>query len=413
MRKYGEGWYDRAADLAHRRLRSWAMNTIANWSDAGVYLRRKTPYVVAAGSGGAKPIEGSSGYWGQFPDPFDPSFRQALDRSMRREQEKSAGDPWCIGYFVDNELAWGDELSLAAAALRSPPEQAAKNAFLADLRKKYETIEKLNQAWGVSHKSWAALAESRTPPDKENAKEDLAAFYTEIAEEYFRQCRDAVKQIAPDNLYLGCRFAWVNDRGARAAAKYCDVVGYNLYRDDVADFDLPEELDKPVMVGEFHFGALDRGMFHPGLRPAASQKDRANAYRNYVGGALKNPHLVGTHWFQFGDQATTGRGDGENYQIGLVDICDKPYPETIEAVREVGGSMYKTRMQAGATPHASTGRAGRHWLCQCWSSYQPSHSNGTADEIQVGPSFSTGTASATPPGMTKGMMGWDDRLAQR
>jgi hypothetical protein len=254
-------------------------------------------------------------------------------------------------------LAWGDELSLATAALASPSEQAAKKVFLADLQKKYGAIEKLNNAWGVSHSSWAALAESRTPPDEQKAKEDLGAFYTKIAEEYFRHCREAVKQVAPDNLYLGCRFAWVNDRGARAAAKFCDVIGYNLYRDDVADFELPEGLDKPVVIGEFHFGALDRGMFHTGLRPTASQRDRAAAYRNYVTGALRNPHFVGAHWFQFGDQATTGRGDGENYQIGLVDICDKPYPETIEAVRKVGNAMYKTRMSAGA-PNATTGRPG-------------------------------------------------------
>ncbi|MQY77712.1 MAG: hypothetical protein GH151_00715 [Bacteroidetes bacterium] len=59
---------------------------------------------------------------------------------------------------------------------------------------------------------------------------------------------------------------------------------------------------------------------------------------------MKNPYFVGTGWFQFQDQVATGRGDGENYQIGLIDICNKPYPETIEAVREVGSSMYRIRM---------------------------------------------------------------------
>ncbi len=344
LRKYGDDFEAAAADTIHKRLRSWSMNTIANWSDSQIYLLRRTPYVVSAGSGGAKPIEGSSGYWGKFPDPFDPSFRAALDRRMNWEQDKSAGDPWCIGYFVDNELAWGDELSLAKSALASPPEQPAKQAFLADLKTKYQTIEKLNESWATAHQSWEALAESRTPPDDKQAKEDLGAFYTRIAEEYFRNCREAVKAVAPDNLYLGCRFAWVNDRGARAAAKYCDVIGYNLYRDDVADFQLPDGIDLPAIIGEFHFGALDRGMFHTGLRPTSSQQARADAYCNYVTGALKNPCLVGTHWFQYSDQATTGRGDGENYQIGLVDICDTPYAETIQAVRDVGSSMYQTRL---------------------------------------------------------------------
>src|SRR5574340_1045685 len=43
-RKYGEGWAGQFAELAHRRLRSWGMNTIANWSDASIYAMRKTPY---------------------------------------------------------------------------------------------------------------------------------------------------------------------------------------------------------------------------------------------------------------------------------------------------------------------------------------------------------------------------------
>ena len=57
---------------------------------------------------------------------------------------------------------------------------------------------------------------------------------------------------------------------------------------------------------------------------------------------VDKPLVIGE--FQFGDQATTGRGDGENYQIGLLDICETPYPETIEACREVGYTMYRHRM---------------------------------------------------------------------
>ena len=54
---------------------------------------------------------------------------------------------------------------------------------------------------------------------------------------------------------------------------------------------------------------------------------------------------MGTHWFQYKDQATTGRGDGENYQIGFIDICDTPYPEIIAAARNTGDTMYPYRLQ--------------------------------------------------------------------
>jgi hypothetical protein len=348
LRKYGSGWQDQSAALAHERLRSWGMNTVGNWSDAKIYLLRKTPYVVTINAQ-ARQLEGSSGYWGKFPDVFDLAFRANLRARMAKEKGTSAGDPWCLGYFVDNELSWGDELSLAVAALASPADQPAKRAFVADLKAKYGTVADLNRAWGTGHASWDALLQSRAVPDRKKAYADLAAFATRTAEQYFRTCREAVKEVAPTNLYLGCRFAWVNDRAVRAAARYCDVISFNLYRDSVADFRLPEGIDKPVIIGEFHFGALDRGLFHPGLRPVTDQRERGRAYARYVRGALANPCLVGTHWFQYFGQATTGRGDGENYQIGFVDVCDTPYPETVTACREVGYGLYGLR--AGIPPN--------------------------------------------------------------
>ena len=51
------------------------------------------------------------------------------------------------------------------------------------------------------------------------------------------------------------------------------------------------------------------------------------------------------HWHQFSDQAATGRFDGENFQVGFTDICDKPYYETIEKIREIGYDMYEIRSQ--------------------------------------------------------------------
>ncbi|HUS72243.1 MAG TPA: beta-galactosidase [Sedimentisphaerales bacterium] len=343
LQKYGPTWEQDFAAITHRRLKSWGLNTIANWSDAKIYLMRKTPYVATI-SYSARNLEGSQGYWGKFYDVFDPSFRDALRRRLEREKSASASDPWCIGYFVHNELSWGDETSLAVAALISPVDQPAKKVFIEDLKAKYKTIDKLNTAWGTDHTSWDALLQSTQAPDKKKAHDDLTAFYTRTAEAYFEIIREEVKKIAPNQLYMGCRFAWVNDRAARAATKFCDIVSYNRYSYSVENHRLPDDIDMPVIIGEFHFGALDRGMFHTGLRKTANQQDRADKYKSYVQGALRNPYIVGTHWFQYKDQATTGRGDGENYQIGFIDICDRPYPETVQACREVGYTMYEYRL---------------------------------------------------------------------
>lgn len=341
-RKYGADWKTAYPQVIHRRLRSWGLNTIANWSDESLRLMRLTAYTDSLGTGSARRIEGSEGYWGKFPDVFDPSFAEALKRSADSRQNRSAGDPWCVGYFCDNELAWGDEDSFGLAALKSHPDQPAKRAFIEDLRRKHVTIERLNQAWGTACESWDALIASRETPDPAKARDDLRAFYTRVAEEYFRLARDAIRSVAPKQLFLGCRFAWVNARAAAAAAKYCDVVSYNLYQRSVAGFHFNGGADVPLIIGEFHFGALDRGMFHTGLVPVSTQEERAEAYRDYVRGALKHPQFVGCHWFQYQDEPTTGRVyDEENYQIGFVDIADTPYAETIDACRSVGYALYR------------------------------------------------------------------------
>ncbi len=341
-RKYGPEWKQVYPQVIQRRLRSWGLNTIGNWSDEATRLARLTPYTDTIGSGRTRRIEGSEGYWGKFPDVFDATFAESLRASMESKRGKSAGDPWCLGYFSDNEMSWGDEISLGLGALKSPPEQAAKQAFQADLKAKYGTIERLNQAWGSGYGSWEAWLASREAPDKEKARGDLAAFSTKVAERYFQTVRETIKAVAPEQLCLGCRFAWVNPRAAAAAAKFCDVVSYNLYRRGVADFQFNGGADVPLIIGEFHFGALDRGLFHTGLVPVADQAARAQAYKEYVQGALRHPQFVGCHWFQYKDEPVTGRVyDEENYQIGFVDVADTPYRETIEASRQVGYQLYR------------------------------------------------------------------------
>jgi len=366
LRKYGKDYEALCMELAHRRLRSWGQNTIGNWSDGRIKALRKTPYVATFELHSRK-IEGSKKALGiKFPDPFSPDFRTDLRERLERERagfgrwsprlgmrvhnEELGGfasDPWCLGIFVDNELPWGDEISLALASLASPPDQPAKIAFLEDLKTRYKEIRNLNDAWGTDHVSWNDLLQTTETPDKKKAGRDLRDFYTRIAEEYFRLCRGEVKRAAPNHLYLGCRFQQYNDCTVHAAAKYCDVLSYNPYLYDVSEFRPPSGIDMPVIIGEFQFGALDRGMFSSALVVAENQEDRAAKYKSYVQGALRNPFYVGAHWFMYLSCATTGEQCGPNYQSGFVDICDTPYDEIVQAAREVGDILYEYRLKNG------------------------------------------------------------------
>ena len=84
-------------------------------------------------------------------------------------------------------------------------------------------------------------------------------------------------------------------------------------------------------------------MFGGGLRPRKNAKEQAKAYIDYTESAIENPIVVGAHWFQWFDQPTTGRFDGENYAIGLVDICDTPNYELVKAVANVASRLYELR----------------------------------------------------------------------
>jgi hypothetical protein len=177
-------------------------------------------------------------------------------------------------------------------------------------------------------------------------QKDLSAFSGTFARKYFTVVKNELRKVLPHHLYLGCRFAWKTPEAISAAGEICDIVSFNIYSPKInsGDWSFLDKIDRPCIIGEFHFGALDRGMFHTGLVAAASQAERAKMYEDYVGSVLDNPYFVGCHWFQYVDEPLTGRYfDGENYNIGFVTVTDTPYPEMVDAATRIHGASYTRR----------------------------------------------------------------------
>lgn len=154
-----------------------------------------------------------------------------------------------------------------------------------------------------------------------------------------------MKRVLPGKLYLGCRFAGVpRAELVKTAAKYCDLLSFNLYQYSVSDFRLPEGIDMPVMIGEFHFGTIDNGNSHPDLVACADNIERGKAYRHYLRSVLRHPNFVGCHYYRLIDEHTAGRTlDNENMGIGFLDICDRPCMEMVRAARDIAREMYAIR----------------------------------------------------------------------
>jgi hypothetical protein len=361
-RKYGSTWDSDFPRVTHRRLRSWGMNTVGIYSSPAFTCRNRTPYIQCFRSKSLPPVPSPDGTQPKpLPDPprlddgvFFDVFRS--DFGVMGYMGPTASDMWLVGFVLDVQgrgdpaLDMGSSgIAYALAVLRQPYDASmqacAKGTLVADLKQKYVDVGKLNDAWGTTHASWDALLTCQEEPKVDRAREDLAAFTEKAFNRYFAQVRETHRVILRKYLYFGALFEDAPAVAVAAAAKNCDVLTFRLNRSSPADFKIPAAAgDRPVFIAEFGFSALDRGLLAGNLPDQAA---RAAAYKQYLLDALKHPQIVGCHWAQFRDYPASGRTrDEANYNAGFVDIADTPYPEMVQAAREIGKTMYRTRLEA-------------------------------------------------------------------
>ena len=321
--KYGSA--DAAGAAAVARMKEWGLNTVGPWSGCRPAGKR-IPYCGHLWVGKMK-VAASKGWWGKFPDPYAPGFRQEVVSQAKAQLDgwgsPSGRDPYCIGYFVNNEMSWsGDDMELARSVIRSPDGQPAKAAF----------AEAIRQRRGPG----AALSEN-LPED------DLKWLENMLVEKFFRTVAEALHEVLPDKLFLGSRIAWGGETPLRACAKYADVVSVNTYRYGPR-IDLPPgSADKPMLVSEFQFCAPGNGFTRTGMIAASNQADRAHCCREYVRACLEHPRYVGAHWFQWLDSPPNPDPKKWEAQSGLVDTNDVPYAGTTAAFRVIADEMYGWR----------------------------------------------------------------------
>jgi hypothetical protein len=290
--RHGDDWLDQWRSMTLRRMDAWGLNTLANGSDSGLQdsgrkaflmqLRIRVPSVLG------------------LQDVYAPQFEQNVEDSLRETCTRYRDNPWLIGYFVGNEPAWLEQEPRICGLILSGDETSMKAALQQYLR------------------------DGDTPQRRRDFVFRTFRTYLETVDRVMEKCD-------PHHLNLGIRFGHANppaDEILAVCKEVFDVFSFNTYRlaPNVEYMNvIAEKTGLPMILGEYHFGTIDRGMA-PGLVQVADQQERAVAFRYFTEHAFSHPSLIGTGWFQYSDQGLTGRRDGERYNIGIVDVTDRPYP---------------------------------------------------------------------------------------
>jgi hypothetical protein len=323
------------------RLHSWGFNSLGAWS-GDLIQSSGMPYTLELEFGGSNHVPWS--------DLFDPAMQKSFDDLAAKEVAPVSRDPNLIGYFTDNEIGWWDD-TLFTYFLESKPDNNTRHVLMRLLRSHYHgSFAALQADWDpIDVGSFDALdrgGDLKLRPGG-NGRVVMDQFIYLLASRYYKLAHDAVRRYDTNHLILGDRYCgWYSRPVARAAAPYVDVISTN-YGSDWTDghnarfyFDSLHKLTgKPILVTEFYFCANENSSGNKntsaGFPTVQTQSERAKGFRTDLASIASLPYVVGAHWFQYYDEPQNGRGDGENYDMGLVDIHNQPYEGMIQAVQSL------------------------------------------------------------------------------
>jgi hypothetical protein len=304
--RYGENYSSEWVKTAILRMNTWGLNTVANWSSPEFVKASKVPFTLSI-----RGLQLGGNLMG-LADIYAPDCEAKIEEAIKNSVEPYKDNKWLLGYFIGNEPPWpGEEKILCDRILAS--DTPMKAAFVKYLEK------------------------------HGNNDQTKVDFVYETFEKFLEMVNKYFKKYAPNHLNLGMRYVGVTtDRLITIIGKNLDVFSINAYSHTPSKeyLDrLAKLTDRPVIIGEYHFGTPGRGM-SAGLVKVSSYQERGIAYQYYNEQGYTHPSLIGAHWFQWIDQPNTGRGDGENYNIGILDITDRPYPDMVKAIKITFERLY-------------------------------------------------------------------------
>ena len=314
-------------------LRDTGTSTIGCWSDYEKLRKVQEPlsYSVSLGfingfmQSQPKKENHGNGWKRRYPNltisVFHPDFENFADKYAREKIGILKDDPYCIGYFSDNELP-----------------------FLFDALDRY--LELPEDDYGhLAAKQW--LEENGIAHRNMISHNDRMKFLGYMADRYYSVCNRYIKKYDPNHLYLGSRLHGYDNSLLRSttsmpvfksAGKYADIISINLYGTIGLN---PAELNrfsdwagKPIYITEFYAKGMDSGLDNNegAGHIVPTQEDRGIFYQNFTLLLLQSKSCVGWDWHRFIDPESSNKG--------LVDKDYKVYRQFQSKVKELNEQKY-------------------------------------------------------------------------
>ena len=327
------------------KLRSWGFNTLGGWSDytalSKLPTEKKMPYTVVLHLGAY--------YRAPWDDLFSKEAKIEILNAAKAQIEPIKDDPYLIGYFSDNELGWWDDTLFLNYVQKLPADSAGRKAAHAMLRRLYGSFGNFKKEWITTNNSWDDFAKSPNlflRPGGGGIRA-INAWMSTIGEHYYRTVNEAIHTYDKRHLILGDRYQqYYNVALAKASSKWIDVCSTNMGADwldgSFSNFfldTLHRITRKPILITEFYMCAMENRSGNKnssaGFPTVQTQSQRATAFGENVRRLRALPYVVGAHWFQYTDEPEHGRGDGENFNMGMLDTKGVPYEEITSVAKSL------------------------------------------------------------------------------
>lgn len=278
---------------------------------------------------------------------FSPDWSNSAEVAIREQAAPLRENKNLIGYYIDNELNW-DEDAVGPRIYfdQLPSDDPNRCEVVRVIKDTWPSLNEFNRDWNTTFHDWSELEHHPKLPVGDKKGYDLLQnrWLAHYARAYFQITTNLIRKYDPNHLILGCRYrGWAPPQVPQGARGLTDAQSLNYYASDaLLDYNTFRSIshlsNQPLIVSEYTFQSLDGRSGNRNLSrfPAqvADQQARAEGYRRMTSRLARVPFVIGADWFQWMDEPPCGRvGDGEDANMGLVDIHDKPYESLADAVR--------------------------------------------------------------------------------